>query len=229
MLTAFLFLLSLHEGLLEHRLISAADTRNEPTTLKVTYAPYERGSRRVTRIMPLRDSYQQATLSFEVKFCEGFDFARGGKLHGLGSERPITGSIDMDGINWSARLMWRDQGTLQSYVYHQAKDVTIGDAVRHPSFQFKPGVFYQVEMSVKLNSAANKQDGTVHISVNDELLIEHTELQFFSKPNKGSAIQNFLFNTFHGGSDESWAPRNESGELKQDCAYFRRFSVEPLI
>ncbi|MCB8889547.1 polysaccharide lyase [Vreelandella malpeensis] len=67
------------------------------------------------RILPA----EQYELAFWVRFCEEFDFARGGKLHGLGHASPVTGGNEITAKGWSARLMFRRDGGVKTYVYHQ--------------------------------------------------------------------------------------------------------------
>src|SRR5690606_38287144 len=111
-----------------HRLadIVASEGVDNSKALKVFYQGYERGSERVNMNIPLKQRALHAQLSFDVKFCEGFDFAKGGKLHGLGPEKPITGGKEMKPRGWSARGMWHKDGQLQSYVYHQRKQKQYG-------------------------------------------------------------------------------------------------------
>ena len=54
------------------------------------------------------DEYEELFLSYRVKFKNGFDFVRGGKLPGLAGGTAPTGSSPADGTNgWSGRMMWR--------------------------------------------------------------------------------------------------------------------------
>lgn len=198
------------------------------TALRVDYEGYDRGSRRVTaspRIQPA----QQYELSFWVQFCEGFDFARGGKLHGVGPYTPVTGGHDITPAGWSARLMFRSDGGLQTYIYHQEMAGRFGDTQRAEGFAFEPGRYHHVSMQVTLNEPATESNGSVVVSVDDERLIEHTGLRFRAEATEQSQVQRLLFNTFHGGSSPEWAPRNADGSYKTDCAYFDTIALTPLL
>jgi hypothetical protein len=194
--------------------------------LEVTYDGYERGSRRVV-ISPFIKPALQYSLSFWVQFCDGFDFARGGKLHGLGPANPVAGGNTITPEGWSARLMFRGDGGLQTYIYHQNMAGRFGDTQRAEGFVFEPGRYYQVRMQVVLNTPASASNGSVTVWVDDQRLIEHTELRFRDRESESSQIQRFLFSTFHGGSSPEWAPRNSDGSYKTDCAYFDTIALTP--
>lgn len=196
--------------------------------VRVDYEGYERGSRRVV-VSPLIEPAQQYAFSFWVRFCEGFDFARGGKLHGLGPANPITGGNAITPQGWSARLMFRRDGGLQTYIYHQDMQGRFGDTYTANGFTFVPGQYHHVEMQVSLNEPATESNGRVTVSVDGERLIEHTGLRFRAETTEASQIQRLLFSTFHGGSSPEWAPRNEDGSYKTDCAYFDTIALSPSL
>jgi hypothetical protein len=82
--------------------LSVKEGVSETKAIKTDYVGYERGSKRVVvRHNIARSDFY--SLSFAVRFCEGFDFVSGGKLHGLGSVKPITGGKLVTPNGWSAR------------------------------------------------------------------------------------------------------------------------------
>lgn len=200
---------------------------NDSKAIKVTYEGYEKGSHRVTSRIDLEAS-EEYLLSFSVKFCEGFDFAKGGKLHGLASAFPAYGGNSVEPDAWSARLMFRRDGGLMSYIYHQNMKGRYGDVEVAPDFNFKPGHYYNVELYVKLNSPETTHNGLVRVSVNDKELLVHDGIQFRSEDNENSKISKFMFSTFHGGSSERWAPRHSDGSFSEECAYFDNFTIVAL-
>lgn len=215
------------ERLIAHRYVHFAPEQGVDGTggIRVSYQGNERGSARVVRNVGLAGASEQAELEFAVQFCPGFDFARGGKLHGLGPQQPVAGGNPVEPERWSARLMWRANGTLQTYVYHQDQPGRYGDTKTAPDFQFQSGQYYQVKVRVTLNSAADLADGSMQVYVNNQQLIDHQALRFRSEMSDASQIHQFLFSTFHGGSSPEWAPRDESGQYKLDCAYFDAIRV----
>ncbi|GGW38338.1 polysaccharide lyase [Vreelandella hamiltonii] len=214
------------QSLVEHSRTQLAPGHgvNGSTALRVDYEGYERGSRRVV-VSPRIDPALQYELSFWVQFCEGFDFARGGKLHGLGPASPVAGGNEPSADQWSARLMFRGDGGLQTYVYHQDMAGRYGDTRRAEAFQFTPGQYHHVRMQVDLNAPSSANNGQVLVWVDDALVIEHTGLRFRDVENDQSLIQRLMFSTFHGGSSPEWAPRDSTGAFKTDCAFFDDFSM----
>jgi hypothetical protein len=194
--------------------------------IKVNYVGDKRGSQRIVVSSSITPQ-AQASLSFAVKFCPDFDFARGGKLHGLGPERPVAGGNAVTEDRWSARLMWRRGGGLMTYVYHQDMKGKYGDTRVAPGFNFSAGQYYNLKMTVKLNTKPVLADGYIEVKVDDKTVIYHDKLRFRSTESTDGLIQTLMFNTFYGGSSPDWAPRHVDGSFKTDCAYFDDFKVVP--
>ncbi|MFT4173214.1 MAG: cellulose binding domain-containing protein [Rhodocyclaceae bacterium] len=115
------------------------------------------------------------TLSYDVYFEPGFDFAKGGKLPGLASAAFDSGCTEdgnakRQGSNWSVRLMWRANGRVELYSYDQSRpsgncgidrmiDAAEGDAPyevpgqipNDGKFRFQPGTWYTIRLSAKIN------------------------------------------------------------------------------
>lgn len=193
--------------------------------VQVTYQGYERGSKLVKVRSALPQMSMNCTLSFAVKFCEGFDFAKGGKLHGLGPRRSVTGGNPVTPQGWSVRMMFRPGGGLMTYVYHQDMRGKYGDSKRAPAFRFKPGQYYRIDMRVTLNEPASAANGNVEIWVDGQEIIKHTGLRFRALEGQDGMIQTLLFSTFHGGHSPEWAPRMADGTYKTDCAFFDNWEV----
>jgi hypothetical protein len=196
-------------------------------SIRVAYEGYERGSKRVVVHAPLQRPAMSYTLSFAVKFCEGFDFAKGGKLHGLGPKSPVTGGNPITPAGWSARLTFRQGGGLMTYVYHQQMPGKYGQVKVAPGFKFVPGRYYAIDMRVALNEPAAAANGEISVWVDGKELIRHDGLQFRAIDTADGLIQTLLFSTFHGGSSPAYAPRTADGAYKIDCAYFDDWAVRP--
>lgn len=193
--------------------------------LIVYYQGYDRGSERVIETTPLGASLTHASLEFEVMFCEGFDFARGGKLHGLAPEQPVTGGNPIHSKGWSARAMWGKDGSLKTYIYHQDMKGKYGDVQVAKGFKFEPGRYYNVRYNLILNQPADSANGSFSIDIDDKTVVEHKNLRFRGVDSPATQIRQFMFNTFHGGSSPEWAPRDNKGNYKRDCAYFDNITV----
>lgn len=218
------------DQVVRHRLVSlsAGEGVGGTTGIKVTYQGNQQGSRRVLAKAPLEVPAVEVALEFAVRFCPGFDFAKGGKLHGLGPREPVTGGKPVTPAGWSARLMFRANGGLMTYVYHQDQPRRFGEVKVAQDFRFAPGVYHRVRMQVRLNEPPSVANGFVHVSVDGRELIRHEGIRFRSVEGSESLIQTVLFSTFHGGSSPDWAPRTADGAYKVDCAYFDDFGVEAL-
>ena len=117
------------------------------------------------------------TLSYNVYFAPGFDFAKGGKLPGLSANDFDSGCTDDGSVKrtphtWSERVMWRENGRVELYSYDQSRpsgncgidqlvDAIAGDpAYEYPQvvpgngssvFRFQTGVWYTITLSVAVN------------------------------------------------------------------------------
>ena len=86
--------------------------------LRITYKPNSRGSQPLVYWEPIEQA-DHYVLSYDVFFEPGFEFVRGGKLPGLGSQNPTTGCQRKNPRDWSVRLMWTENGGLRNYLYDQ--------------------------------------------------------------------------------------------------------------
>lgn len=193
--------------------------------IKVSYIGYDRGSERVVRWIPLPYPLEEATLNFAVKFEKDFQFVRGGKLHGLGPEKPVTGGGEMHPEGWSTRIMFKGFGKVISYIYHQDKPGKWGDGSGTVVPVFTPGEYNYVSLYTKVNSPASSSNGIFEIWVDGELIVKNDSLQLRSVETESALINKFLFSTFHGGNKPSYAPQDSSGNYTTEVAWFDNFEV----
>ena len=217
----------LYKTLERHKLLEVVEGQgvNGSHAIKATYVGGERGSSRIVTSFVLPQKLDEATLVYDVKFDRDFQFVKGGKLHGLGPEKPITGGRDMKPDGWSARAMFDADG-LKSYVYCQNKEGKYGKGPeRRIKYKFQKGRYYSVCIYVKLNQPASKANGVVRIYVNGKGVAEHRAIRFRSVEGENTRISRLLFSTFHGGHDPSWAPKDGSGKYVNVHAYFDNLAV----
>lgn len=190
--------------------------------LKVYYRPTNQGTERVIVNQKIEKT-NSATLEYKVTFCENFDFRKGGKLPGFGSKKPIAGGYKMDGVNWSARIMFGENGTIKSYVYHENKKQKYGSVVNadKKKFALKRGT----ENNIKIELIKQKKYSVLKIYLNDTLAITHDDLILGNNSHE-SMISTFMFNTFHGGADYSWTPKDKNGKEFVSCAYFDDITIK---
>ncbi|MGD1952506.1 MAG: polysaccharide lyase [Leptolyngbyaceae cyanobacterium] len=146
--------------------------------------------------------HDELRLSYYVKFAEGFDFVKGGKLPGLFGGAGASGGRIPDGADgFSTRLMWRTEGQGEVYAYLPTSE-SFGTSIDRGAWQFEPGVWYKLDQEIMLNTP-DVADGEIRLWVNDTLVIEQTEILF--RTVDALQINGIFFSTFFGGGDPSWA------------------------
>jgi len=184
----------------------------------------------------LPEKVEEAYLSYRVKFENGFDFVRGGKLPGLAAENAPTGSRAADGTNgWTGRMMGRTdfQGTsgqpeqLESVAISYAKYFESGpdgdgqedkiywiDADANRTV-LQSDTWYKITQRIKLNTPG-VADGILQIWLDGELVHEQTDVVY--RTVAGLEIDQMYFSTFFGGGS-SWRTS------KDETVYFDDFKV----
>ena len=196
------------------------------TAIRASYSGDRRGSSHLSRSFWLPARRLEYTLSYDVKFDRYFQFVKGGKLHGLAPDQPVSGGRAVGATTWSARVMWRRKGKVGTYTYHQSQRGRYGDRGRaFRPFSFRKGTYYAVSLHVKLNEPAASSNGFVRLYVDGNLVEMDEGLQFRSVGDPRSLISRFMFTTFHGGHDVSWAPRTRDGHYATVHAYFDNIAV----
>ena len=193
--------------------------------LRATYRGSPIGSQRMVHTFDLgKVSRTQATLGYSVRFCRGFDFAEGGKLHGLGPRSVASGGLPVENGAWSARVVFTKGGGLATYVYHLGQKGRFGDVVGADRVALVPGRWYRIQLHVVLNDP-DQANGRVAIDLDGARVAEHEGLTFWREGAPSYAIERFLFSTFYGGNSEKFAPKDASGGFMSTCADFDDFVV----
>jgi hypothetical protein len=196
--------------------------------LRATYVGGPEGSARIVRTLPLTSRGPEYSLNYDVKFGRDFQFVRGGKLHGLAPDRPISGGRRGGGDSWSVRAIWQDEGGFGTYVYQPERPGRYGErGERARPFRFEAGRYYAVTLHVRLNDPVDASNGLVRLYVDGDLVAESQGLRLRSTGSRAGLISRFMFSTFHGGNDPSYAPRTPAGGYAQVHAYFDNFAVYP--
>lgn len=156
-------------------------------------------------------THEAAQLKYSLRFSPDFDFVKGGKLPGLGGgPENVSGGRPSDGDNgFSVRLMWRRNGRGEAYVYHKNQPDKYGHSFPFPDdFRFPTDKPVQVRIGVTMNTPKVK-DGRLRVWITlpeavERLVVEKTEMEW--RNNRGFGVDSLFFETFHGGSDSTWAP-----------------------
>lgn len=152
---------------------------------------------------------ERACLRYRLRFEDGFEFVRGGKLPGLyGGEAP-SGGEEVDGTKgFSMRLMWRRDGEGEVYAYVANKHSDYGASIGRGNWSFEPGRWVEIQQEIVLNDP-DEADGVVRLWVDGRQVIEKRDLVY--RTVDGVGIDGLMFSTFFGGSSPKWAsPKDQS-------------------
>ena len=174
--------------------------------------------------VPLGDSYERVTLRYRIRFTEDFDFVKGGKLPGLIGGTGNTGGSIPDGTDgWSARMMWRTEGSIVQYVYHPDQPGGYGEDLPWSSdgesIQFERDRWYTLQHEITMNTPG-EYDGVIRTWLDGQPALTVTDMRF--RDVDTFAIDTLYFSTFFGGGSSSWATS------KDEVVWFDDFEVRTL-
>jgi hypothetical protein len=161
----------------------------------------------------LHKSYQCLYCSYKIKFSAGFDFVKGGKLPGFAGGTANSGQIPSTGYDgFSARMMWRENGSMIQYVYHPGQAANTGDIfywrTGSGKAQFECERWYRIEQKVTMNTPGSS-DGSIECWLDGEECLCINNITF--RYTDAYAIDIFYFSTFFGGDTPDWASsRNQT-------------------
>lgn len=145
---------------------------------------------------------ERACLSYRVRFDDGFEFRKGGKLPGLFGGQAPSGGDAVDGDKgFSTRLMWRKDGEGEIYAYVANKRGKYGASIGRGRWSFEPGHATWIEQEVVLNHP-DAADGIVRLWIDGEPVVEQSDLVYRTVPS--GMVEGLMFSTFFGGSGSSW-------------------------
>jgi hypothetical protein len=196
------------DGVSEGRL--SVITRPEGKRWRVDYAPGRIGpSEGGAAWNHSFDGREEVILSYVVRFSPDFDWRRGGKLPGLGGgPGKTTGGRRADGLNgFSVRPMWRADGRMEAYAYHAGQTKDYGDSLSLPKdFRLPRDQDIRIRLRVRMNHP-ERADGLLELKVTfGDTTVEVVSHKMVWRKTPAIQADKFLFETFHGGSDLSWAP-----------------------
>lgn len=150
--------------------------------------------------LPSSDRY---ILSFAVRFPAGFNFVRGGKLHGFYGGVPKSGGKIPTGYDgFSTRIVWQStlgKGALYAYL---PTSVVYGDLIGSGSWYFRTKGWMDVTQAVRLNTPG-MNNGEVALWI-DGMQV-HRQCNLVFRHTEKLNIDGIFFSTFFGGNDPSWA------------------------
>ncbi|MFP4661544.1 MAG: polysaccharide lyase [Halanaerobiales bacterium] len=174
----------------------------ECTYKEKKFGPHEAGVQWKSPLRPQDEYY----LEYRLRFDENFEWVRGGKLPGLaGGSTPTGGHPEPDGF--SSRYMWRSNGEYELYLYWAGQSSIYGDMIK-PGVFFSKGVWHNLKQYVKLNNPG-EDNGIIELWLDGEKIYIRDDFKF-RLLNRNWQIDCFLFSTFYGGNDPSWAPEKDN-------------------
>jgi len=218
---------ALRDALAAHPYLSIEEDGHGGHELAARYVGSEKGSERIVVRHDLPETGTDFTLVYDLWLPEDFQFVRGGKMHGFGPARPVTGGDPIRPDGWSSRVMWRAGGAPVNYVYHQGQPGKYGeDGEAVSEAVFTSGAWQRVALHVALNKA-DGTPGSSRVYLNGELVNVLEDVTYRTEFSEATEITQFLFSTFHGGNDPSWAPKDEDGEYVTLTARYDNIAVYP--
>lgn len=146
--------------------------------------------------------------SYWVKFPSHFDFVRGGKLPGVGSDVAGSGGHKATGYNgWSVRVMWDKDGKLGQYIYHPDQPKRFGEFFEWDMQPIVKDQWHQIKTEIRLNHAG-KRDGMIKTWLNGRLVFE--KANFRLRNSNTLPIERLLFSVFYGGEGPDWQPSQDN-------------------
>lgn len=164
-------------------------------------------------------SSDRLVLSFAVRFRDGFNFVRGGKLPGLYGGVPRSGGKIPNGHDgFSTRVVWQSQGKGALYAYLPTS-VVYGTVMGSGSWHFVPGKWMDISHAVRLNTPGSS-NGEVAIWIDGVLV--HKECHLTFRDTENLKIDGIFFSTFFDGNDPTWA------SVENNFVDFGQFTVSKL-
>lgn len=155
----------------------------------------------------LSGKFEQLYYSYWLKFPDNFDFVLGGKLPGIGSDKPNTGGNKPNGYDgWSVRAMWDKEGQLGQYVYHMDQSRAFGEFMQWDMPPIGKGKWHYIQTWVKLNDVQQK-NGIIQTHVDGKQVLNKTDIRF--RMTSGLEVERFLFSSFFGGQGAEWSPKKD--------------------
>lgn len=141
---------------------------------------------------------------YRLRFDEGYDFSRGGKIPGLGGGNAPSGCETSTGVGFTARQMWRENGRLIGYIYDMDQRGECGNNLE-TGFSFVVGRWYTIKQRIKLNTGT-QHNGVLQLWVDDRQVINRSNMGWMGEaPNR--RIDRIFLDFFFGGSTADWSPR----------------------
>ena len=147
--------------------------------------------------VPFDQGYECVVLTYDLKFSEGFNFVKGGKLPGLYGGAGNTGGKIPNGYDgFSTRFMWLPKGGGAVYAYLPSSE-NWGTAIGSTSWSFRNKDRIELKQLVRLNSIGH-DDGVIKVWLDGKLVFYTSDLVF--RYGEDLLVDGVLFSSFFGGN-----------------------------
>ncbi|WP_419307847.1 polysaccharide lyase [Chromohalobacter israelensis] len=209
--------------------LAAGDTGLGEAGLRIAYpegtsAPSDQdtGGAGFYATIPELEKAERACLRYKVRFPQGFEFVKGGKLPGLyGGDAP-SGGDEVTGDGYSMRFMWRrhGQGELYEYIVNKGADNDYGKSAGRGLWHFPTGQWVTVEQEIVLNDPAHA-NGIARVWIDGKPILEQHGIVY--RKQASVYADGLMFSTFFGGHGEDWrTPKDQHA----DFADFRFYTSQ---
>ncbi|QDS99952.1 hypothetical protein HG15A2_32860 [Adhaeretor mobilis] len=212
-------------------------------SLVVKYPQGESNNGKSQWKVPLGTDYEELFVSYRIRFDDNFNFVRGGKLPGFSGGADNTGGNKPTGFDgWSARMMWRTNGSggspqgdttvakIVQYAYHPDQPTEFGEDLRWDDNtagqwqEFESDQWYHLQHRVVMNTPT-QHDGIVQAWLDGEMVLDRQDIRW--RDTTAFGIDNFYFSTFFGGSSTIWEASKDEFVYYDDFIISTEFIGSP--
>lgn len=156
--------------------------------------------------------FVEGCLVYELRFEDGFDFGRGGKLPGLAGGRDNTGCATRTDRGFSTRMMWGARGNAMFYAYFADRTTRCGTVMASGRAFFEPGRWHRYAQRVRLNRPG-QADGVVEFWIDGVHIATLADLEI--RADAAHRIDRVFVQTFFGGSSlDRASPRTQTLQMR---------------
>ena len=107
--------------------------------------------------------------------------------------------------------MFRKNATASTYIYDQNTKAKFGIGKYTQAPVFQTGKWHHINLQVTLNTK-NQATGEVKLFIDGKAVVTISNITLRAIDSEATMIQTFMFSTFHGGQDPTWAPQDKHGK-----------------
>ena len=182
-------------GVFERRL--GIEKEAKGNVLAVNCEPFNSGPKAGLALITMLEPTDEITLSYRVKFDKDFDFCKGGKLLGVsGGEKAEDGKMPEGDDGWVCRFVFNEDQTASFMFFfpHEFESTYYPLMSGGKPIQFEPGKWYNLQMSLKINTPG-KGNGLITCKMNNIECLSLKDVDF--KDCTGLSINQLTFGVFY--------------------------------